>query len=132
MNQELNVGLSHTSEIVVSSEHSASRYGSGTVEVLATPAMVALMENAALMSVQPHLPPGLTTVGAEISVTHSKATAMGMGVSAKATLIGVDGRKLEFSVTAWDQEGEIGKGSHTRYVIDVERFMGRLSTPKQK
>ncbi|KMQ49554.1 thioesterase [Chitinispirillum alkaliphilum] len=126
MSTELSPGISHTSQQIVTTEHSASSLGSGMVEVFATPAMVALMENAAMLAVLPHLPEGQNTVGAEISVKHIKATPIGMTVHSKATLTGVENRKLEFEVTAWDEEGEIGKGRHTRYVIDVERFMGKL------
>lgn len=121
------LGLDYTASETVNSENIASKYGSGLVDVFATPAMVALMENASLNSVLPHLPNGFNTVGVEISVKHTKATPMGMKVWSKATLIEVEGKRLVFEVVAWDEEGEVGRGTHTRYVIETRKFMARLT-----
>ena len=74
-----------------------------------------------------HLPHGNNTVGVEVSVSHTKATPMGMTVNATAVLKEIDGKKLTFDVVASDEEGEIGRGTHTRFVIDVERFMSKLT-----
>lgn len=123
---ELKTGLTYTATTVVSDDNIASRYGSGLVAVFATPAMVALMENAAMNAVLPHLPEGSNTVGVDISVNHVKATPMGVAVKATAVLKEVDGKKLVFDVVASDEDGEIGRGTHTRFVIDVERFMSKL------
>jgi predicted thioesterase len=111
---------------VVDNHNTAAAYGSGSVDVFATPAMVALMENAARHAVAEHLPEGSSTVGTAINIVHTRATPVGNDVSATATLKSVDGRMLVFEVVATDTHGEIGRGSHTRFVIDVERFMGKL------
>ena len=88
--------------------------------------MVALMENASLNVVLPYLPAGYNTVGVDISVSHVKATPVGQTVKCVATLVKVDGRKLDFEVVATDEEGLIGKGTHSRFVIDTEKFMAKL------
>ena len=124
---ELKTGLTYTATTVVNNDNIASRYGSGLVAVFATPAMVALMENAAMNAVLSHLPHGNNTVGVEVSVSHTKATPMGMTVNATAVLKEIDGKKLTFDVVASDEEGEIGRSTHTRFVIDVERFMSKLT-----
>ncbi|QKG80026.1 thioesterase family protein [Tenuifilum thalassicum] len=127
---EFNIPLKveYTATEIVTKENTASKYGSGLVDVFATPAMVALMEKAALNAVLPYLPDGFNTVGTEVCVKHTKATPMGWEVSSKATLIAVDGKKLTFEVVAWDKEGEIGRGTHNRYIIDSKRFMEKFSS----
>lgn len=122
----LEVGLKYTSSVKVEKSNCASAVGSGGLDVFATPSMVALMENAAMNAVAPYLPDGSTTVGVEISTTHIKPTAMGAVVQAVATLVAVDGRKLLFEVSASDQDGLVGKGTHTRFVVDIERFMSKV------
>ena len=104
----------------------AVNMGSGDLRVLATPSMVALMEEAAMLAVAPHLPEGTTTVGGHIASSHVKPTAHGRQVSATATLVEVDGRKLKFAVKAFDEEGVIGEGEHTRFIVDKSKFMARL------
>jgi fluoroacetyl-CoA thioesterase len=126
MEFNLPVGLSYTSKKKVTIDDAASRYGSGLIDVFATPAMVALMENAALMAVAGSLPEGFSTVGIEISTTHIKATPIGMDVKATAILVNVDGKKLIFEVIAEDKEGVIGKGIHSRFIVDTEKFMAKL------
>ena len=120
-------GLEYTATEVVTKENTASKYGSGLVDVFATPAMVGLMENACMNAVLPSLPEGFNTVGIEICVKHTKATPMGMKVFSKATLTEVDGKRLVFEVVAWDDEGEIGRGTHTRFIIDTKKFMEKLA-----
>lgn len=122
------LGIEFTATEMVTKDNTASKYGSGLVDVFATPAMVALMEKAALNAVLPHLPEGFNTVGTEVCVKHTKATPMGWEVQSKAVLKEVDGKKLLFEVVAWDKEGEIGRGKHTRYIIDSKRFMDKLSS----
>jgi predicted thioesterase len=122
----LEVGLKYESRLTVGAENTALVLGSGDMEVLATPAMVALMENAAMMAVADCLPEGSTTVGIEISTSHLKASAVGANVVAEATLEEVDGRRLVFSIKAWDDAGVIGEGKHTRFIVDRERFLSKL------
>jgi len=122
------LGIEFTATEMVTKDNTASKYGSGLVDVFATPAMVALMEKAALNAVLPHLPHGFNTVGTEICVKHTKATPLGWEVHSKATLKEVDGKKLVFDVVAWDSEGEIGRGTHTRYIIDSKSFMEKFSS----
>ena len=122
----LEKGLKYTSTTVVTRDNSASAVGSGGIDVFATPSMVALMENAAMNAVAPFLPEGATTVGAEISTTHIKPSALGVEVQATATLTAVEGRKLLFDVEACDATGLIGKGTHVRFIVDIERFMSKL------
>ena len=108
----METGLTYTSTVTVSEENIAATMGSGDLEVFATPAMVALMENAAMNAVVGELPEGATTVGA---------------VSATAVLKEVEGRKLTFEVHAKDSKGVIGEGMHVRYIVDREKFMSKLS-----
>ncbi|MBQ2034145.1 MAG: thioesterase family protein [Alistipes sp.] len=122
----LEVGLKYESRMTVGAENTALALGSGDMEVLATPAMVALMENAAMMAVADYLPEGSTTVGIEISTSHLKASAVGANVVAEATLQEVDVRRLVFSLKAWDDAGVIGEGKHTRFIVDRERFLSKL------
>ena len=122
----LEKGLKYTSTTVVSRDNCASVVGSGGLDVFATPSMVALMENAAMNAVAPFLPEGATTVGAEINTTHIKPSALGIEVRATATLTAVEGRKLLFEIEACDATGLIGKGTHVRFIVDVERFMSKL------
>ena len=122
----LKEGLSYTCTKCVEEHHLAVNVGSGDLRVLATPAMMALMEEAAMRAVAPHLPEGATTVGGQIMSSHVKPTAHGRRVSATATLVAVEGRKLKFTVTATDDEGTIGEGEHLRFVVDREKFMARL------
>ena len=122
----MNTGYSYTSTTVVNNNNTAKTLGSGDMDVFATPAMVALMENAAMKAVADHLPEGSTTVGVEISTSHLKASAVGANVVAEATLDEVDGRRLKFSLKAWDDAGVIGEGVHTRFIVDRERFLSKL------
>lgn len=122
----LKEGLEYRSRVIVEPGNCASAVGSGGLEVFATPSMVALMENAAMNAVAPFLPEGSTTVGAEISTTHIKPSAIGAEIEAKATLTAVEGRKLMFDVEACDAAGIIGKGTHVRFIVDTARFMAKV------
>lgn len=123
----MKTGLTFTSTVIVSKENIAATMGSGDLEVFATPAMVALMENAAMNAVSGELPEGSTTVGAVMNTTHIKPSALGDDVSATAILKEVEGRKLTFEVKAEDTKGVIGEGIHIRYVVDRAKFMAKLS-----
>lgn len=122
----MEIGLKYESQTVVSSGNTALTLGSGDMAVFATPAMVALMENAAMLAVKDSLPEGSTTVGVEMQTSHVKASALGAKVTASATLVEVDGRRLTFDVKAWDEKGVIGEGRHVRFVVDRERFLSKL------
>ena len=122
----LEKGLKHQSVMVVNEGNTAEFIGSGDMAVLATPAMVALMENAAMLAVKDSLPEGSTTVGVEMQTSHIKASALGANIKASATLVEVDGRRLTFDVKAWDEKGTIGEGRHVRFVVDRERFLSKL------
>lgn len=112
--------------LIVEREHTAKQLGSGSVEVLATPMLIALMEAAALEAVQGYLAEGWTTVGTRVEMEHMRATPLGGRVTAEATLIKRADRVLEFTVQAWDGFGAVGQGTHTRVIIDRDRFMAKL------
>jgi fluoroacetyl-CoA thioesterase len=103
----------------------ATQMGSGSVDVYATPAMIALMEAAAVAAIDPLLPEGQASVGVALEVRHLAATPEGAAVRARAEVIAVEGRQITLRVEAWDQQEQIGAGVHTRYVVDVARFMSR-------
>lgn len=123
----LKEGLIYKSTTTVSNENSASTMGSGNLPVFATPAMVALMENAAMLSVADALPKGFTTVGSEMNVQHIKPSPIGAQITAIALLTAVEGRKLTFDVSAYDGEEQIGTGVHVRFMVDIERFMNKIN-----
>ena len=123
----METGLTFTSKAVVKKENTAITMGSGDMEVFATPAMVALMENAAMKAVAAELSEGATTVGAMMNSSHIKPSPIGAEVSATAVLTEVDGRKLTFSVKASDEAGVVGEGTHIRYIVDRERFLSKLN-----
>ncbi len=125
MELTLSAGLEATAEKTVAYQDTAKAVASGLAEVFATPSMIALMENAAYTAVQPHLPDGMSTVGTSISASHLAATPMGLKVWAKAVLIAVEGRRLVFSVTAFDEQEKIGEAEHVRFIIDEEKFLKR-------
>ena len=122
---ELNIeeGISHSIEKTVIEEDLASKAGSGLVDVYATPAMIALMEEASHRCVGRYLPEGYITVGIEIHVRHLKPTPSGMKVKCESVFIKADGLKLFFEVEARDEKGKIGTGTHTRYVVNKEDFI---------
>ena len=120
------IGMTFTNETVVTLSNCAVTMESGDLEVFATPAMVSLMENAAMNAVALVLPQGSTTVGAEMNTTHIKPSPIGAQVKATARLVAVDGGKLSFDIEASDECGIIGKAHHVRFVVDRERFMSKL------
>lgn len=105
---------------------------SGSLPVFATPAMVALMEEAACACVAPFLADGETTVGTGLSICHTAATPIGMNVYAEARLTAADGRKLTFDVRAWDDAGEIGSGTHDRVIVTGERFLAKAQAKRDE
>ncbi len=130
MEFKLSEGLSNTIEKTVEKHETAAAYGSGLVEVFATPAMIAFMEKAALETVADELPEGFSTVGTHVDIRHLKATPVGMKVKCEAKLVKVDGNKLSFELEAFDEEDKIGTGTHKRFVIDQARFMKQFGENK--
>ena len=122
----IEIGQSHTSELTVTEVVTAIAMGSGDMPVLATPSMMALMENAAMLAVADHLPEGSTTVGGHIASSHLKPSKLGDTVTATATVTKVDGKKIEFKVEARCGDTLLGEGTHLRFIVDREKFMSRL------
>ena len=122
----LEIGLKNSSSTVVTDSLTASYIGSGDMPVLATPAMIALMENAAMIAVAPHLPEGSTTVGGFISSTHLKPSKIGETTTAVAEVTKVEGKKIEFKVSAYSGETLLGEGTHTRFIVERQKFMDKL------
>jgi fluoroacetyl-CoA thioesterase len=122
----LKLGLKGAAELVVHEQHTAPKVGSGCVHVLATPVMINLIEAAALAAVEHLLPPGQQSLGTHLDVRHFAATPVGMGVSAEAELVKIDGRLLTFRVSAADAVELIGDGTHERVVVTLERFDQRV------
>ena len=121
------VGAKGSFSLVVAPEHLASRFKDATLPpVLATPVMVMVMENAALNAIKPYLEAGETAVGSRVDVRHLTATPVGRRVTGQAEVTRVDGRRIEFSVSAADADEQIGVGTHERMVIDSTKFAARL------
>ncbi len=121
--EKLVTGLTGKVETIVTEADTAEHLGCGLVPVFGTPALVGLMEGAAVQALTDHLPPGQTSVGGRIDVRHLAPTPVGMRVHARAELLEVQGRRLMFRVEAWDEAEQIGKATHERFVIDKERFV---------
>lgn len=121
----LETGLSADIEIVVAEKDTADQWGSGLVPVYATPALVGLLESAAVKALEGHLEEGQTTVGGRIDVRHLAATPVGMRVRARAELMEVDGRRLAFHVQAWDEVEKIAESQHDRFLVNREKFVAR-------
>lgn len=119
-------GLTHTSTVIVSDANTAQTLGSGDMPVFATPALVALMENAAMKAVAPHLPEGSTTVGGFIETSHLAPSPVGATIQATAILTEIKGRKLSFTIEAVEGEKLVGKASHIRFIVEREKFLGNL------
>ena len=122
----IEIGLKHVSELTVTEDVTAIRVGSGDMPVLATPMLLALMENAAMSAVKEELPEGCTTVGGHISSSHLKPSKIGDVVRAEAEVTKVEGKKIEFKVTAYSGETLLGEGTHLRFIVEREKFMSRL------
>lgn len=122
----MKIGLTKTNSTIVDASNTAEALGSGDMPVFATPAMIALMERAALESVTPYMEDGQSTVGIYVDVSHDRATPLGVEVTAVARLIEIDGKRLVFEVEANDPRGIIGRGRHERFIVNRERFLGKL------
>jgi predicted thioesterase len=124
-------GLAGEQTTTVTESLTATHLGSGGVNVYATPSMIALMEYAAVNAIDHLLPDGQASVGTMLNVRHLAATPLGHQVRARAEVTEVDGRKVTFTVQAWDEQELIGEGTHTRVVIDLARFLQRVEGKKK-
>lgn len=119
----LETGLTHTSQLHVEEQHTASSMGSGDLPVLATPAIIALMENAAMLAAASQLPHEFTTVGGHIEVTHLRPSQLGDLITATATVTGVEGKKIQFEITAHHGNTLLAQGTHTRFIVNRMKFL---------
>ena len=122
----IETGLTHTSELTVTDSVTAIAVGAGDMPVLATPMMMALMENAAMLAVKNELEEGQTTVGGHIESSHVKPSKIGDVVKAEAVVTKVDGRKIEFKIAAYCGETLLGEGTHLRFIVDRTKFLSKL------
>ena len=124
----MDIGVKGSSTVIVDEGNTALAIGSGTLRVFATPAMIALVESTASRSVAPFLDEGSSTVGTHLDVAHTSATPVGMEVVCETELIEVDRRRLVFSVVVRDAAGEIGSGTHERFIVDNAKFMSKAES----
>ncbi len=126
----LQVGMKEEVTELVTTENTAVRMGSGSLPVYATPAMSCRMEQAAAVLAERYMPDGWTTVGISLQLAHKAATPVGLMVHAVAEVVAVEGRKITYKVTAWDDREEIGSGLHERFAVQKEKFMGKAQAKK--
>lgn len=122
---EITVGMTGSVGTSVEREDTATEVGSGALLVYATPCMVALMEGAACEAIAEAIPEGKTTVGIELNISHLAATPVSMDVRADAEVTAVDGNIITFTVTAYDESGKIGEGTHKRAIVTTQRFLDK-------
>lgn len=125
MTYENLIGLTGAAEDSVTDDNTALAVGSGSLKVLATPAMICLIERAASALVEKNLPPESTSVGIAINIKHTAPSPIGMNIRAEVKIVAVDGRKITFDVAAFDERGEIGRGSHERFIVDRKNFQAK-------
>jgi len=129
---EIPVGLTCKDKFKVKPEHTAKVLGSGGVDVLSTPSMIAFMENVAWKCVERHLPEGYTTVGVKVSIEHLNPVPVGAEVTVEAKLIRVEGRKLVFEVRAFWNNLKVGEGIHERYIVNRAKFDNKVKELARK
>ena len=127
---EIPVGAKGRAEMTVTPDKTAAAIGSGSVEVFATPWMVAMMELSACNALAPYYDAGQSSVGTKLDVSHDAATPVGMQVCAEAEVLEVDRRRIVLKVTAWDEAGVIGQGTHERFLINAEKFLAKVEAKK--
>ena len=120
---EIIIGMKGEASTLVEKEDTAQYVGSGSLLVYATPCLAALMEGAACAAIEEALPQGQTSVGTALNLEHLSATPVGLDVRASAEVTAVDGRKITFTITAFDEAGEIGRATHTRVLVNSEKFL---------
>lgn len=123
----LQIGIKGRQEMTVEERMSAKAIKSGELEVFATPAMIAFVENTALESVKEYLEEGTGTVGTKVNVSHIAATPVGMKVTCETELVEIDRRRLKFSVVVYDEKEKIAEGEHERFIIDCAKFMDKAA-----
>lgn len=123
----LDIGVRGRADDIVTEKNTAAAAGSGGLQVFGTPFMVALMEKAAWASIAPHLAPGDSTVGTKVDISHLSATPIGMKVWAESEITLVDGKRIELKVSAYDEKGLIGEGTHERFIVTDERFQAKTN-----
>lgn len=121
------IGKSLNTSMKIELQHTAMYVGSGDLEVLATPIMIALMENCAMMLLAPSLKEEESSVGTMINCNHKRATPIGKTITATATITKINGREVEFMVETVDEKGVIGNATHTRFVIDKNKFLAKIN-----
>ena len=126
----LEAGIRGEQSVLVTSENTAKTMGSGTLDVFATPALVALAEKTCWMSVAPELDAGCGTVGTRLELDHSAPTPVGMTVTCESELTAVEGRKLVFKVSLHDEKGPVGGGIHERFIINDAKFAAKAEAKK--
>jgi predicted thioesterase len=129
---ELKAGIKGTGKVMVSESNSARTMGSGTLDVFATPALIALMEETSWRSVADALEEGSGTVGTLLNIKHTAPTPLGMEVTCESELIEVDGRRLVFSLRAYDAQGLVGEGTHERFIIQNEKFQQKANAKNDR
>lgn len=127
MENDITIGMTGEKSTTVSADQTAEHLGSGGLQVYATPAMVSLMEGAAVAAIDPHLPDGYATVGVKISIKHLAPTPLSQQVRAEAEVTEVDRRKITLTVKAYDEHELIGEGTHVRFIIDIAQFEQRVA-----
>ena len=122
---EITVGMKGRAETLAEREDTAREVGSGNLLVYSTPCMAALMEGAACEAIAEALPESKTTVGTALSIEHISATPVGLEVWAEAEVTAVEGKVITYQVTAFDEAGEIGHGTHKRVIVDTQKFLDK-------
>lgn len=128
----MEIGIKYSKEIIVTSEMTALKMGSGDLEVFATPALIALMEGTAAASIKDKLDDGSTSVGTKIEIKHLAATPVDMKVCCESELIEVDGRRLLFKINVYDEIEKIGEGLHERFIVKSEKFQEKANLKIRK
>ena len=127
----LETGIKGTKTVTVNESNTAKTMGSGTLDVFATPALIALMEETCWRSVADQLEDGCGTVGTLLEIRHTAPTPIGMDVTCESELVEVDGRRLVFTVQAHDAKGLVGEGRHERFVIQNEKFQAKANAKRE-
>ena len=130
MKTKMNIGIKGVQSVTVTTENTAQSVGSGMLPVFATPAMAALMEKTAALSVAPYLEQGEGTVGISLNIRHLAATPIGLTVTCESELVEIDRKRLVFSLKVSDGVGVIGDGTHERFIINNEKFMAKAAAKK--